>query len=264
MNKNNNLLSRIEDYEKDGIQFSVDYLVELFDVPIMNEGPSEEDIKTPMDLIRLSSEDGFDEIYTTYSEIITGISKDKQLYFARHDFLEWQLKRCSAKMLYHLAAKIDSRLASSCDSSFEPKEKLLDFEEEYEKDPEYAPEEWLNENITDENNRKKGFDFIERLRQEKPTQFYKLVISEITDSETGILSWLESETESDDDLNEIRYSYSEWQVPLMIVFEGEYKPYIELEENSKLIMDGFYLNCMYIRNYDEGEKLSSAARYKGN
>ena len=93
------------------------------------------------------------------------------------------------------------------------------------------------------------------MRKEKPAQLYKLVISEITDSETGVLSWLESETESDDDLYKIRYSYSEWQVPLMIVFEGEYKPYMEAGWSENLIMDDFYLNYMYVRNYDEGEKI---------
>lgn len=248
-------ISKIQDYENDGIQFSVDYLVELFEIPIMDEGPGEESINTPMDLIRLSSEDGFGEIYTTHSEIIKGTSKDKQLHFSRYDFLEWQLERCSAKTLYHLAAKIDSRLASSCDTSFEPKEKLFDYEEECEKDPGYAPDEWLNENNTDERNRKKGIDFIERLRKDKSKQFYKLLINGITDPDTGILSWLESETESDDDLNKIRHAYSEWQVPLMIVFEGEYEPYIEPGWSKNLMMDGFYLNCMYIRNYDEGEKI---------
>jgi len=248
-------ISKIQDYESLGIQFSVDYLVELFDVPIMDETPGGELINTPMDLIRLSSENGFTEIYTTQEEIIKGTSQGKQLYFSRHDFLEWQLERCSAKTLYHLAAKIDSRLASSCDTSFEPQEKLLDFEEEYEKDPEYAPDEWLNENNTDESNRKKGIDFIERLRKEKSKQFYKLLIEGMTDTDTGILAWLESESESDDDLSEIRHAYSEWQVPLMIVFEGEYEPYIEPGWSRNLMMDGFYLNCMFIRNYDEGDKI---------
>ena len=250
MNSSSISISEIQDYEKKGVIFYVNYLVEMFEPPIMREDPNGEEINTALDLIRLSHEDGFNELYISKSETIKGKSEGKDLIFSRYNFLEWQLERFNAKTLYHIASKTETI------GSFEM---ILDYDQEIEKDPHYSPEKWLNENINDIENRKKGYEFIERLRNEKSQEvqnIYKEIIDGITDSSIGVLEWLESETESDDDLKELRHSYSEWHVPIVIVNEGEFAPYIEPEYTENLMMDDFYLNCMFVRNYDEGEKIS--------
>ncbi len=196
--------------------------------------------------------DGFDTLFLTYSDVVRGESEGKQLKFARDDFLRWQLERFSAETLYHLAAKTDARIASSCNTDFEPAEKLLDFDEECERDPEFDPDEWLNENIQDEDNKQKGLELIKRLRNEKPDEFYKLLIDGILGEHTGLLAWWE--TEVDDDLGEIREAYAHWPVPLLVVSEGDFYPYIDSENPNNLMMDDMRLNRMYVRNYDEDDK----------
>ena len=236
-------IAKIKDHEKKGIIFSADYMVEIFNAPLMGDDSNGSEIETAWDLFRMSMHEGFDELFLPYSDIVRGESNGEQLNFARGDFLRWQLERFNATTLYHLAAKTDVSLASSDDE---------DYEQQLEKDPDYSPDEWLNENIQDEGNKQKGLMLIERLRNERPDEFYKLLIDGILDEYVGLLTWLE--TEIDDNLAEVREAYAHWPVPLVVVSEGDFAPYIEPDNMSNLMMDDMRLNRMYIRNYDEDDK----------
>ena len=235
--------SKIKDHQEDGISFHADYMVEIFNAPLMNDDSNGVVFETAWDLFRMSAHEGFDELFLTNSDLVSGESNGEQLKFARDDFLTWQLERFNAETLYHLAAKTDVRIASNDDA---------DFEEKYEKDPEYDPDEWLNENNSDPENKQKGLDLIERIRKEKADAFYKAIIEGILDKHVGLLTWLE--TEIDDDLAEVRDAYAHWPVPLIVVSEGDFAPYIEPDNMSNLMMDDMRLRCMYVRNYDEGDK----------
>ena len=236
-------IAKIKDHEKKGIIFSADYMVEIFNAPLMGDDSNGSEIETAWDLFRMSMHEGFDELFLPYSDIVRGESNGEQLNFARGDFLRWQLERFNATTLYHLAAKTDVSLASSDDE---------DYEQQLEKDPDYSPDEWLNENIQDEGNKQKGLMLIERLRNERPDEFYKLLIDGILDEYVGLLTWLE--TEIGDNLAEVREAYAHWPVPLVVVSEGDFAPYIEPDNMSNLMMDDMRLNRMYIRNYDEDDK----------
>ncbi len=41
----------------------------------------------------------------------------------------------------------------------------------------------------------------------------------------------------------------------MVVSTGKFSPYIEKSLTANLVMDDYNLQRMYIRNYDEGDKL---------
>lgn len=245
-------LDLIKNHQSDGISFRAEFMVEIFNAPLMSKCPNGSEIDTAWDLVRMSAHEGFNELFLTNSEVVNGESNGKPLKFSIDDFLRWQLERFSAETLYHLAAKTEASIASSCNTNFEPKEKLLNYDDEIEKDPDYDPDEWLNENNTDPEIKQKGLALIERLRKEKPNEFYKLIINGILDKQVGVLTWLE--TEIDDDLSDVRDSYAHWPVPLIVVSEGDFLPYIDFENMSNLMMDTMQLNRMYIRNYDEDEK----------
>jgi hypothetical protein len=246
-------IAKIKDHEKNGIMFSADYMIEIFNAPLMGDDSNGTEVETAWDLCRMSVHEGFDELFLPYSDVVRGESNGEQLQFARDDFIKWQLERFNAETLYHLAAKTDASIAGSCNTDFQPVDKLLNFEEEYEKDPQFDPDTWLNENILDNENKKKGLMLIERVRKEKPREFYKLLIDGIVDENTGLLTWLE--TEIDDNLAEVRDSYAHWSAPLIVVSEGDFAPYINPENMSNLMMDDMRLNRMYVRNYDEDEKI---------
>jgi len=236
-------IAKIKDHEINGIMFSADYMVEIFNAPLMSDDSNGVVFNTAWDLFRMSAHEGFDELFLTNADLVSGESNEKHLQFSRDDFLRWQLERFSAESLYHLAAKTDVDIASSDDD---------DFEEKYEKDPDYDPEAWLNENNSDPENKQKGLNLIEEIRKEKPDEFYKLIIDGILDEHVGLLTWLE--TEIDDNLAEVREAYAHWPVPLIVVSEGDFAPYIEPDNMSNLMMDDMRLRHMYIRNYDEDEK----------
>lgn len=243
MNVKKSTVALIKNHQNDGISFYTDYMVEIFNAPLMSDDSNGADIETAWDLFRMSAHEGFDELFLTNSDLVNGESNGKHLQFSRDDFLRWQLERFSAESLYHLAAKTDVHIASSDDD---------DFEEKYEKDPEYNPDEWLNENNSDQENKQKGLNLIEQIRKEKPDEFYQLLIDGILDEHVGLLTWLE--TEIDDNLAEVREAYAHWPVPLIVVSEGDFAPYIEPDNMSNLMMDDMRLRRMYIRNYDEDEK----------
>ena len=236
-------IAKIKDHQKDGISFHSDYMIEIFNAPLMTDDSNGVVFNTAWDLFRMSMHEGFDELFLTNSDLVIGESNEKHLQFSRDDFLRWQLERFSAETLYHLAAKTDVLIASSDDE---------DFEDKCEKDPDYDPEAWLNENIQDASNKQKGLNLIEEIRKEKPDEFYKLMIDGILDKHVGLLTWLE--TEIDDNLAEVREAYAHWQVPLIVVSEGDFAPYIEPDNMSNLIMDDMRLSSMYVRNYDEDDK----------
>ena len=71
----------------------------------------------------------------------------------------------------------------------------------------------------------------------------------------GLLNtdWYESELEGN--IDQIRKAYAHWKVPLMVVSTGTFSPYIEKNHSDNLLMEDYNLQRMYIRNYDEGDKI---------
>ena len=233
MSKKNN----IDAFAESGLQFhAVDYVAEIFPAPIPEE-INDIQIESEADLFRMSNHEGYEELYIPSSKTVSADSNGKTYEFDRNDFLAWQLSRMSAKTLYQLISKTSADVTE-----------IFDADEEYEKDPDYYPEGWLNPYETEEGNYEKGIELIERFKKESPKKFYKAMTEAILDSDFGILAYLE--TEIDGNLEEVRDLYSHWDVPLMIISKGKFHPYIE---DSNLMMDDYKLDRMYVRNQDEGE-----------
>ena len=227
----------IDAFAESGLQFhGIDYVAEIFPAPIPEE-INDIQIESEADLFRMSNHEGYEELYIPSSKTVSADSNGKTCEFDRNDFLAWQLSRMSAKTLYQLISKTSADVTE-----------IFDADEEYEKDPDYYPEGWLNPYETEEGNYEKGIELIERFKKESPKKFYKAMTEAILDSDFGILAYLE--TEIDGNLEEVRSLYSHWDVPLMIVSKGKFHPYIE---DSNLMMDDYKLDCMYVRNQDEGE-----------
>lgn len=232
-------LTKLGSILKSGVQFQqVDYLIEIFPSPIPKV-ISNVEIKTEGDLLRMSSHEGYDELFFPDSDFITGESKGVLLKLSRSDFLRWQLERFSNQTLYHLLNKTDCQITH-----------LMDEDAEYEKDPDYHPEGWLDPSYNEEGYFEKGLNFIERVKKEVTDDFYKSVINSMIDPNCGLLAHLE--TEINDNLTRVRKLYGKWEVPLMIVSKGKFLPYIQSDFDHNLMMDEYILQRMYVRNYDEG------------
>lgn len=223
-----------------GIEFSgIDFVVEIFPAPIP-ESFEDTDIDNESDLFRMSAHVGYDELFIPSAENLQGESKGKKNQFKSTEFLRWQLMRFSENTIFQLINKTD------CDVT-----QLLDGDAEYEKDPDYSPETWLNQYEDEPGNYEKGLKYIARLRQEVPEVFYSKLIESILDPNFGVLEHLE--TEISENLDEVRQMYAHWAVPLMIVSIGKFFPYTEADYDSGLMMEDYRLKRMYVRNYDEGD-----------
>lgn len=221
-----------------GLQFhSIENVIEIFPFPIPSE-INDVQIEDESELFRMSAHEGFEELYVPSNEIISAESEGKTHKITREEFLRWQLERMSSKTIYQLISKTSANLTE-----------ILDSDAEYDKDNSYDPESWLNPYDTEDGNYEKGLKFIERLKNESPDEFYKILIDSIIDPDFGVLEHLE--TEIDGNLDEVRALYENWDVPLMIVSTGKFNPYIEADSN--LMMDDYKLQHMYVRNQDEGE-----------
>lgn len=232
---------KINSLEKKGIRFGVSHLIEIFSSPLPSSTEDQE-ITCESDLFRSSSIEGFDELYLNDSDIVMGESEGKEYQFTLNDFVQWQLERMNALTIYHIINKTSA-----------PVTDILNGDTEYEKDPDYYPEAWLNV-CESEQYLEKGLAYIERLKQEAPDEFYKVLINSILDEDYGLLNpnWYESEI--DENLDEIREAYSHWDVPLMVVSTGKFLPYIDAGYSHNLMMEDYKLKRMYIRNHDEGDK----------
>lgn len=223
-----------------GIQFSgIDFLVEIFPAPIP-ESINDTDIESESDLFRMSAHEGYEELFVPSAESLQGESGGKKHQFSRTDFMRWQLMRFTEETIFQLINKTDCNITQ-----------LFDDDAEIEKDPDYAPETWLNPYENDPDNYKKGLSYIARARKEVPDEFYSTLIDSILDPDYGVLEHLE--TEMSDNLDEVRQMYAEWEVPLMIVSKGSFFPYTEPGYDINLMMDDYKLQRMYVRNYDEGD-----------
>ncbi len=238
---NHNYCNPIDMYIKQGMQFdAVPYVIEMFPAPLPDE-VNEEPVNNIFDLTMTSAHFGFDEIFVPRKKTVTGRMGDQAVEFKTEDFLAWQLMRASARTLYFLGSKTDAMLY-----------RLLDFDEEYEKNENYDPEDWLYPYGKTEQELQPGFDFVERLRREKPQELVDCLVGSILDEDFGVLTHGETEIDADN-LDEVRQMYAEWSVPLMLVHEGDFAPYIEAGVGDNLMRDGWYIRRVTVRNYDEGD-----------
>ena len=224
------------------ITFFATHVVEFFPAPLL-EDIEGESIASESDLFRASHINGFDEIYLASGKTISGECEGKKCQFAIEDFLRWQLERVNDETLWQLISKTDAAVTE-----------ILDGDAEYEKDPDYNPEGWLNFYAREEYPGK-AVSYIKRLREEVPDEFYAALIESMLDESYGVLNTEWYETEIEGNLDDVRASYAEWEVPLMIVSVGKFSPYISQDRDHNLMMDDYKLNRMYVRNYDEGDPL---------
>jgi hypothetical protein len=222
------------------ILFHATHVVEFFSAPLP-EDLDGEDVSTEADLFRASHVNGYNEIFLAEGKTINGECEGKKCQFAIEDFLRWQLERVNEETLWQLISKTDAAVTE-----------ILDGDAEYEKDPDYNPEGWLNFYARDEYPGK-AEAYIKRLRQEAPDEFYGALIESMLDDRYGLLNTEWFETEIDENLDDVRSSYAEWEVPLMVVSTGKFLPYISTDNDHNLMMDDYKLNHMYVRNYDEGD-----------
>lgn len=224
------------------IRFHATHVIEFFPAPLPEDLDGEE-VTTESDLFRASHVNGFDEIFLAEGDAIQGECEGKKYKFPIEDFLRWQLERVNAETLWQLISKTDASVTE-----------ILDGDAEYDKDPDYYPECWLNYHAREEHPGK-GLAYIERLRKEVPDEFYAALIESMLDETYGALNSEWFENEIDGNLEDIRASYAEWDVPLMIVSVGKFYPYIAADNDHNFMMDDYKLNRMHIRNYDEGDPL---------
>lgn len=235
---------QLKKFEKKGVVFSVSHLIEIFPTPLPKFFDEyEKEICSEVDLFRMSHQAGFNELFLNNSDVVMGESDGKLCKFSLRDFIEWQLKRMNTLTIYHLIGKTEAHV-----------DNILDWDVEYKKDSDYNPEDWLNV-YQSEKYLDKGLSYIERLKKEVASAFYKVLIDAILNDACGLLNIDWYETELEENIDQIRKAYAHWKVPLMVVSTGKFSPYIEKSLPDKLLMDDYNLQRMYIRNYDEGDKL---------
>lgn len=230
-------MNNINDFLDKCVQFhDVSYVVEIFPSPLPMEIDDRE-IESADDLFRSSGILGFNELFIPATDEVKAESDGENLVFSRDEFLQWQLQRFNPQTIYYIINKIEVDFSN-----------IFDWDEEYEKNEDYDPDSWLNE--YDNEGFQKGIDFIQRLREEVPEEFYRKLIEAILDEDTGLTSWLE--TEISEDINEAR-KYDDWDVHLALIAVGKFYPYLEANYDINLMMDEYRLDRLYVRNYDEGE-----------
>lgn len=229
----------MDKFVKSGAQFdTVPYLIELFPAPMPLEIVGIP-MRTKLDLIRMSADFGYRELFYTDKDFVTCTFNGAKQKVSRFDFLAWQLQRTSSEYLYFLRDKVDANLVD-----------IFDDAAEMENDQNYDPNSWLFPYSDEMGNFEKGLAYIDRLRLEHPEVLYERLIEAMNDKIYGLLSFLE--TEINENITAIRKKYKEWVVPLMVVSEGLFMPYIEAGCPENLKMDGFRLDEMWVRNFDEG------------
>jgi hypothetical protein len=229
------LANPLDEFIAVGIQFhEVDYLVELFPSPLPYE-ISEMEINDSNDLLMMSGHLGFDEIMVPLSAIVRGEVNGATLEFNAEDFISWQVARVNDETIYHLAAKTDVTISDLWKSS----------------DPENDdPDSWMNPHCISKDDYERGLGLVREVRKSAPDELNKRIAEGVLRDHTGVLTWLETEIE---DIDYVRQAYASWQIPLMIVSQGSFHPYIEPGDSSKLQRDGYRLSRMFVRNYDEGD-----------
>jgi hypothetical protein len=231
----------IDNHIKQGVRFhAVPYVIEIFPSPLPEE-VNDEPVDNIFDLTMTSAHFGFDEIYLPHGNTVAAEVGGNIVNFKTKDFLAWQIMRVSARTLYFLASKTDASLY-----------RLLDEDEEYEKDPDYNGEDWLYPYGKTEEELQPGFELVERIRRDKPKELVDCMVESILDSDFGLLQYAETEIDADN-LEEVRRMYAEWSVPLMLIYEGVFEPYIEAGEGANLMRDGWDIRRVMVRNYDEGD-----------
>lgn len=232
----------IGSFKGKNILFHATHLVEFFPTPLPDDLDGES-ISSESDLFRTSHFNGWNEVFLTIGKAIDGECEGRKYSFAIEDFLRWQLERVNEETLWQLISKTDASVSD-----------ILDSEMELEKDADYNPEEWINFYNKDEYPGK-GLAFIKRLREEAADDFYGSLIESMLGEYYGLFNTEWYETKIDGNLDEVRASYANWDVPLMIISTGKFRPYVSADNDSNLMMDDYDLKHMHVRNYDEGDPL---------
>jgi len=231
----------IDDCVESGIQFeSVKYAFEIFPAPLPDEVDGEP-VENFQSLTLNSWSFGFNELFLPEGSSISGNSGGRCLQFDIRDFIGWQLLRSTPMTLLYLASKIDAPLFD-----------IFDAEEEISKDNEYSPEEWLNPYGKSEDELYLAFEYIERLKKEKPMQLVNCLVDAMLDKDTGVFAYAETDVD-EGNFQEVREIYADWEVPLMLVYQGSFETYIDKGNGQNLMRDNWDVHRATVRNYDEGE-----------
>ena len=236
-NLNNKMFDYQEKSKNGDVTFSgIQYVCEVFKTPIPFE---EYQVSSIPQLCRMSTAmNGTDELFLPSADVVDVDFNGEKEQISSNDFVDWQLLKLDGETIYYLINK--------CEPPFE---EFFNDEEEYEKNNEYDPEDWLNEKIED--SKEEGLTFIERMRKEEPVKFVNILRGAILDEDIGLTKWLETEV-FPSTFEEGFDKYSDWDVMLMVVSKGDFFPYI-CDASNNLSMDDGHPNRMFIRNYDEGD-----------
>lgn len=235
------MIKTIAELKGKEILFLATHVVEFFPAPLPNDLDGES-VSSKFDLFRTSHAYDYNEIFLADGKTINGECEGKSYQFAIEDFLRWQLERVNVGTLWQLIATTDASVTE-----------ILDGDTEYEKDPDYNPEDWLNVYRKNEH-LGQAESYIRRLRQEVAHEFYGALIQSILGDNYGLLNTTWYETEIHENLDDVRSSYAEWNVSLTIVSTGKFLPYICTDNDHNLMMDDYKIYHMYVRNYDEGDR----------
>jgi len=169
------------------------------------------------------------------SAFVKGEVNGATLEFNAEDFVSWQVARVNDETIYHLAAKTEVAISDLW--------KSLDPEND-------DPDSWMNPHFCSDDDYARGLNLVREVRKTATAELNQRIVKGILSKQTGVLAWLETEVEN---IDYVRQAYAAWQIPLMIVSQGSFHPYIEPGDGSKLQRDGYRLSRMYVRNYDEGD-----------
>ena len=222
------------------VNFSgIDIVVELFDSPI-GGGFDDFEIEDCEDLFFSSGVvGGYLPFYFPTGSTVSAKFEDGEEKIQSSEFIDWQLLNIDARTLLFISAKCDTDLSD-----------VLDEDEETARDEDYDPDIWLSEYEPDTLD--KGVALIERMRAIRPEGFCNTLRAAISDPDTGLTSWWETDIVSD--FQQGVSKYDEWDVKVMVVSEGEFFPYFPGGgPETNLHMDDYKLRRMFIRNYDEGD-----------
>ncbi|MBT3602858.1 MAG: hypothetical protein HN521_07310, partial [Candidatus Latescibacteria bacterium] len=192
----------------------VDLVFELFSAPIPEEINGTK-IKESYDLFQMSRHQMGGLLFFFPTEDTVEVDCDGiEEIVRRDDFIDYQLLTLPTSDLYYLLDKID----------FDG-EAFFDIEIENEKDEYYDPITWLSPIET--SSKEQGIEFIERMRTEDPDRFCGAVREGMYCEYNGVTRWWE--TTIGDNFRERVSRYSDWDVPIMIVWQGKFTVYFDGE-----------------------------------
>ena len=259
-----------------GVKSYVSTCIEFYPAPLPIELPeNNESLKDSYDLFHNSRQFGFEPIFINSNEIIVGeIDQDNleiipgtEKKIDPKEFLKFQLSKINLDTLIQIPGRVDFTLSDDLisnilKSTISPDIKVDEMG--YPLDQSNWPE-WLNhadnlfnihkpaDQYVDEWKKtlEIGKKFLSDFRISHSNLILDPMVDSILDQDSGVFNHLEKEI-NNQNINEIRNSYKNWNCPLMILYSGKMWPSYTGAGWPNFHSTNHSINKIYLRNYDEG------------